>query len=337
MTTREIRVGVVGLGVMGRTHLAAYRDAARDWNACRVVAVADRNLERLSGRIAVEGNLQSGSSDEPLFDPRSVRLGTDPNTVIEDPEVELVSICTPTDSHVELARRALAAGKHVLLEKPVSLDPDEIDALAADAARGGRICMPAMCMRFWPGWSWLRQAVDDRRYGKILRAAFQRDSSRPTWNPSFYGSTKRSGGALFDLHVHDVDLVHWLFGPPQSVSSTGSLENVRTAYDFVDGPRSVVASASWDQDPGFPFRMHFVVTFERAVAEFDLHRSPPLEITTEARSETPELPPWTGYDGEVRAMLDAVRRGDDAGLPTLAEAAQVTRTLQQERDALVSA
>lgn len=337
MTLREIRVGVVGLGVMGRTHLAAYRDAARDGNACRVVAVADPSAAKLTGRFAVEGNLQAGAGDERLFDPREVLTGTDASSVIENADVELVSICTPTDTHVDLARRALAAGKHVLLEKPVSLDPAAIDALAADARRAGRICTPAMCMRFWPGWSWLRDAVDDRRYGGVVSAVFQRCSGRPTWGQAFYADSTRSGGALFDLHVHDVDMVHWLFGPPDEVASTGSIDHVTTLYRFARGPRHVVAEGGWDHAPGFPFRMRYVIAFERATAEFDLRRTPSLEIVTEGRIETPTLLPGTGYDGEVRATLNAVRRADDTGLPTLTEAAHVTRTLQQERAALTPA
>lgn len=325
---REIAVGVIGLGLMGRTHIEAYRSASRSGNPCRLVAVADPNAERLTGRIAVEGNLQSTAATEPLFDPRVVRTSTDASSVLDDPEVELISICTPTDTHVDLARRALRAGKHVLLEKPVSLDPREIDALGIEAERAKRICMPAMCMRFWPGWSWLREAVSDGRHGVVHSAVFQRCASRPTWNSGFYGDSKRSGGAVFDLHVHDADLTHWLFGTPDSIVAAGSSDHVTALYRYANGPRHVVLEGGWDHAPGFAFRMRFVVAFEHATAEFDLRRTPHLEVTTDARVETPTLENITGYDGEVRALLDAVRSGDVRGLPTLAESAAVTRSIR---------
>ncbi len=325
---REISVGVIGLGLMGRTHIEAYRSAARAGNACRLVAVADPNAERLTGRIVVEGNLQSSSAPEQLFDPGAVRTGTDASIVLDDAEVELVSICTPTDTHVELARRALRAGKHVLLEKPVSLDPRAIEGLALEAERVNRICTPAMCMRFWPGWSWLREAVSDGRYGAVHSAVFQRCASRPTWNPSFYADSKRSGGALFDLHVHDADLAHWLFGAPESIAATGSIDHVTALYRYAAGPRHVVLEGGWDHAPGFPFRMRYVVAFEHATAEFDLRRTPHLEISTDGRVETPTLAELTGYDGEVRAVLDAVRSGSARDLPTLVESAQVTRSIR---------
>lgn len=320
-------MGVVGLGLMGRTHIEAFSSARAAGNHNELVAVADPNAERLTGRIAVAGNLQTADVEVPLFDPRVVRTGTDAAVVIDDPEVELVSICTPTDSHVELARRALRAGKHVLLEKPVSLDPVAIDALAAEAERAQRICMPAMCMRFWPGWSWLRDAVRDQRYGPVHSAVFQRCASRPEWNAAFYADASRSGGALFDLHVHDADLAQWLFGAPDSIVATGSRDHVTALYRYARGPRHVALEGGWDHTPGFAFRMRFVLAFERATAEFDLRRDPRLEIAIDGRVETPALEPWTGYDGEVRALLDAVRAGRADGLPNLRESAAVTRSI----------
>ncbi|MCY2958831.1 MAG: Gfo/Idh/MocA family oxidoreductase [Planctomycetota bacterium] len=326
---REIGVGVIGLGLMGRTHVEAYGAASKAGPACRLVAVADPDAARLSGRVTVQGNLQASANDERLFDPRTVRTSTEAQRVIDDPEVELVSICTPTDTHVDLARRALRAGKHVLLEKPVSLDPVAIDELAGEAERAGRICMPAMCMRYWPGWSWLRDALGDGRHGAVQSAVFQRCASKPAWNPGFYADPTRSGGALYDLHVHDADLAHWLFGAPESIAATGTRDHVTALYRYAHGPQHVVLEGGWDHATGFPFRMRFVVVFERATAEFDLRRDPKLEISSDGRVETPVLDDWTGYDGEVRAVLESVRSGDARGLPTLREAAAVTRSIRR--------
>jgi predicted dehydrogenase len=311
---------------MGRTHVEAWRSAARSGNPVRLVAVADPDPARLTGRVTVAGNLEGQADAGPLFDPRAVRTGTDAEAVLDDPEVEIVSICTPTDTHVNLARRALERGKHVLVEKPVSLDPRAIDDLAAAASRAGRICMPAMCMRFWPGWSWLFDAMRDGRFGAVRSATFERLGAPPGWNRAFYGDRTRSGGALFDLHVHDADLVHALFGRPDSVAAAGTSDHVTALYRYARGPAHVALEGGW-LGAGFPFRMRYVVAFERATAEFDLRREPKLEVARDGHVEAPALEPWTGYDGEVRALLDAVRGGDARGLPTLAEAAAVTRTI----------
>jgi predicted dehydrogenase len=335
-STREIGVGVIGLGWMGRVHLEAYAQAARSGERCRVVAVSDRNTDRLQARAEAVGNLPLGDAPALAFDRDVVRTSTDASAVLDDPAVELVSICTPTDTHVELAIAALRAGKHVLVEKPVALDAGEIERLDLLARNTQRMCMPAMCMRFWPGWSWLRDAVVDRRYGSVLSATFQRLGSRPSWGTDFYRDARRSGGALFDLHVHDVDFVRWLFGDPVSTTSTGTLDHVTTSYRFAEGPAHVVAEGGWDASPGFPFRMRYAVVFETATAEYDSRRDPPLEITRAGVVETPQLEAGTGWEHEVRHALECVRAEKTSAGVTLFDAAAVTRILRAEEHAVIS-
>jgi predicted dehydrogenase len=340
-STREIGGGVIGLGWMGRVHLEAYASAALAGQRCRVVAASDRAPDPARGSAAGMGNLQSAiGAPAVAVDPAIV--STDPARVFDDPSVELVSICTPTDTHVELALAALRAGKHVLVEKPVSLDAGEIERVDLSAREAGRVCMPAMCMRFWPGWSWLRDAVRDGRYGTVRSATFQRLGSRPEWGSGFYADARRSGGALFDLHVHDVDFVRWLFGDPTATSSigsttkSGSIDHVTTHYRFADGPEHVVAEGGWVASQGFAFRMRYVVVFESATAEFDSRRDPPLEITRAGRVETPNLEPGTGWEHEVRHALECVRAGRTSADVTLADAAAVSRILRAEEHAIQS-
>src|SRR5262249_1920817 len=137
---RPIGVGVIGLGFMGRTHVAAFRAAASTGRANRLVAVADSRIERLGGDAPKIGNLALGGDGERLFDPREVRAFASPDELLGDPSVELVSICTPTPTHVDLALRALEANKHVLLEKPVAISSREVARLAAGVAASKRLC-----------------------------------------------------------------------------------------------------------------------------------------------------------------------------------------------------
>jgi predicted dehydrogenase len=105
-----VRVGVVGLGAMGRTHLLAYAGAEGAGFPCRVVAVCDRSTERLSGRVAASGNIDVGGADR-LFDPAIVFTTTDPEALFSREDVDLVSICTRTDTHVALAIFRAAEGQ----------------------------------------------------------------------------------------------------------------------------------------------------------------------------------------------------------------------------------
>jgi len=331
---RPIGVGVVGLGFMGRTHLRAYAAAAAAGHACALVAVADRDAARLEGRDVVRGNLETGGTGAPLFDPSLVRVTCEAAELLADPRVELVSVCTPTDSHVPLALAALEAGKHVIVEKPVALRAAEVESLAAAAAaRPHRLALPAFCMRFWPGWDWLIETVRARTFGAVRSARFERLAGPPSWGLDFYTDPARSGGALFDMHVHDADLVCACFGPPRAVASTGTIDHVTTAYAFGDTPPHVVAEGGWDLVGGRPFGMRYTVAFERATAEYVLGREPPLVLYEGGEAHAVPLAATTGYDGEIRHALDVVA-GAAAPYVTLADALAVTRVLEAEARSL---
>lgn len=332
---KATRVGVIGLGFMGRTHITAYAQANTAGHENRLVAVCDSDVERFTKKAA-GGNLDVDGGDdddgEPLFDPDQVRTYTDAEEFLADEELELVSICSPTESHVPLAIAALRAGKHVLVEKPLALTSAEVEELRAVSSSSNRLCMPAMCMRFWPGWRWLKTSIESGEYGPVRSAVFQRLAAPPSWSPDFYKDNTRTGGALFDLHVHDADFVRWLFGEPQSVSSTGSLGHVTTLYRFADGPAHVVAEGGWDHSPGFDFRMRFTVVFEKATADFDLAREgSELIVSRDGTSEPVELPAGTGYDGEIRHVLSAIAAGAEKLDATVEDALGLTRMLEAER------
>lgn len=334
MSTQTIGVGVVGLGFMGRTHLAAWKAAERAGLGCRLAAVADGERTRLDGRARATGNLSTGAN-EALFDPRELFTTTNAPELFARSDVQAVSLCTPTDTHVELALAALEHGKHVLLEKPVALRSADVARLA-DAARAAKtLCMPAHCMRFWPGWDWLEQRVAERTFGAVTSAVFQRLGSRPQWS-SFYRDPLRTGGALVDLHIHDADFVRWLFGDPAEVSSTGSLDHVTTLYRYTDGPRHVVAEGAWDHAAGFQFRMRYIVVFEHATADFDLGRTPQLLCVRGGRAEAVELPVRSAYEEQVKHFLAAITSGSRELRATLEDALGVARLLEAERASVES-
>jgi len=232
--------------------------------------------------------------------------------------------------------QALAAGKHVLVEKPVATDPEQAERLAAAARGASTLCMPAMCMRFWPGWRWLGEAVHDGRFGRARSAVFRRLASHPGWSPEFYKDPNRSGGALFDLHVHDADFVRWLFGPPSAVTSAGTVDHLTTTYHYEDGPAHVTAEGAWDHTDGFDFHMGFTVVFDEATADFAFARTPQLVLARGGKSEPVEIPQGTGYDGEVRHLLSACAGTENALDASIEEAVGLTRMLVAERESLIS-
>lgn len=345
MAEGVVRVGIIGLGFMGRTHLRAYTAAAADGMPCEVVACCATRpedwKELISGASSIAGNIEQAGSTAASIDPARVRFMTDWRAMAADPGIDLVSVCTPTDTHAEIAIHMLRAGKHTLIEKPVALSSArarEVAGMAAEAARRGILCMPAHCMRFWTGWDWLKARVEDHSLGSLGSLILQRAGSRPGWSREYYNDPARCGGALFDLHIHDADIVLWLFGPPRSVSSAGHVDHIVTRYEYdkPGGPQVVVAMGAWVAD-GFPFRMRYTAEFERGVADWDLSRPEPLQLSAEGQCRPVPLPPVSGYDGEIRHFVEHVAalrcRGHDETRKlrvTPEDAVRVCRLLEME-------
>lgn len=328
-----IRAGILGFGFMGRTHLAAYRDAAEAGLPVRITRVCDPSFAQTNAQAqpqAAGGNLPS-AGDTGLA---GVSTMTDPEAMINDPDLDVLSICTYTDTHVDYAIKALRAGKHVLVEKPLALKASRVEELAQAAAGSSRLCMPAMCMRFWPGWDWLQRAIVTRAYGEVRSAVFQRVGAGPSWASEFYRDPARSGGALVDLHIHDVDFITWCFGTPTSVASTGSVDHVTTAYRFASGPLHVTAEGGWSVQATAGFRMRYCVCFDKATADFDISRPAPL-LLHEAGGTTPvKLGKGSGYSGEIAHFIGAIASGRGPLRATLPEAVVVARILEAEQESL---
>ena len=324
----EIRVGVLGLGFMGATHIRAYDTARKGGLPCRLAAVCDRDEARLSGRPTDAGNIDTGGGDL-LFDPQEVACFTDYDKMLSRTDIDLVSICTHTETHVPMAIKALEAGKHVLVEKPVATSLAEVEELSEVAQRLGRCCMPGHCMRFWPGWDMIRDWVRNGRYGAVRSAVFRRAGAAPGWS-SFYADPARSGGALFDLHIHDTDFVSYCFGTPDSVVSTGHTNHLTTLYRYSGGPGHIVAEGAWDVSPTYPFRIFCEVVFEEATVVWDLWRDPMFEVFTSNGAERVPLADATGYEREIARLVAALR--DGGALPiSMKDAVLTTRILEAER------
>jgi len=325
---RATRVGIIGYGFMGRTHALAYQRAARDGFACELVAVADRSVASL-GEGAGAGNLKTGGD---AIDHSGVTLHRGAQDLLADESIDLVSICTHTDTHVPLALAALDAGKHVLVEKPVAIEVDQVERLADAARATDRLCLPAMCMRYWPAWVKIHAMIGDERYGAVRSAAFHRLGTRPNWAGEFYADETRSGGVLCDLHIHDTDFLVHCFGAPERVMTSGDAMHLSSLYHYgADGPVHMIAEGAWDHQPGAGFQMRCTVVCERATIDFNIGREEQLVVYQGDARSVVEVGGLTGYDGQVRAMLDAIG-GDESGVrATMEDAVMTARVLKSER------
>ncbi len=333
-----INVGIVGLGFMAVTHIKAYRQIGD----ARIAAICNPSGRRLDGDFSsVAGNL--GANEPVRLDMSQVKAYRDYAAMLADRTIDLIDICSPTQSHHTLAIQALQAGKHVICEKPLARTPEVAREIAAHAAVAKGFFMPAMCLRFWPGWSWLKSMIAEERYGKCLSAHFRRMAEPPAWGHENFLNGTLSGGALLDLHIHDTDFVQFCFGRPSRVYSTGysrisgAVDHVVTQYKVASGA-IVSAEGSWALAPGFGFTMSYLVNFERATAEFDLARGADALRLCEP-GQPPRIIPTDGPDGfvsELTHLIESIRAGRAPTVITAADAVSAVEICAAEERSVQS-
>ncbi|MCX6903618.1 MAG: Gfo/Idh/MocA family oxidoreductase [Verrucomicrobia bacterium] len=330
-TPRKVNVAIVGLGFMGMTHLKSYRQL----ESARLVAVCDAIRLPVDGVLAgVSGNI-AGTDAIKLGPEVKAYRGLD--EMLANPEIELVDLCVPTTLHVPQAVAALKAGKHVICEKPLARTTAQARQIvqAAQGAKG--FFMPAMCIRFWPEWVWLKRAVEQNTYGKVLAARFRRVSEPPGWSRDTYFKGDQSGGALLDLHIHDTDFIQFVFGRPSSVFSSGgtrfsgAVDYVVTQYQ-VAGGAAVYAEGSWIMSQGHGFNMAYTANFERATVDYDLSRgAEALKVFEDGNGASVIKCEGTdGYMGELRHMIESVLSGKPPTVVTAQDALSAVEICEAE-------
>ena len=320
------KIGIIGLGMMGRTHYEAYQEIGAS-----VVAVADQDPKRASGDLSgTAGNVLEGGLTKLPMD--RIRGTTNASELIAMKDVDIVDVCVPTTQHVDVVVEALRAGKHVLCEKPLARTVAKAERVAAAARDAKGFFMPAMCMRFWPQWAWLKAAVAEKRYGAVRAATFRRVTSMPG---GWYGNGAMSGGAALDLHIHDTDFVQFLFGMPKAVSSrgysktSGEIDHLSTQFIYDDVP-IVTAEGGWCFADGFGFQMQYTVNFENASADFDLAREQPLRLMQNGQVTPIECGPDFGYIRELRYFIDCIKKSEKPAIVTADDGVRSLRLVEAE-------
>jgi predicted dehydrogenase len=302
MTARPLNIAVVGLGFMGVTHLKAWRNIP----AARLHAVVDADARRLTGDLsAVAGNM-GGTGEN--FDFSDVRGYQSLDEALTDPAIDAVDICLPTDQHAPAATAALRAGKHVLTEKPISLDVPTAEALVRESEKSGRILMAAHVLRFFPAYEQLTKSL--RGQSPIRSALFRRRCAAPAWSP-WLTDPARSGGGIMDLLIHDADFCISLWGMPESVHARGH-RDLAKGIDVIHadltypGLGPVIITGGWHHPKSYPFSMEFTATTDQATYDW--------------QSKTNEFKEYSA-DGEARQIPLEEKDAFEAELAYFAECA----------------
>ncbi len=312
-----IRVGLIGAGFIGRNHFNQYEKIP---DRARVRALCDKEAERLAGDWSkIGGNL--GDKQGTKRDLGGIKPYPDWRDIVADPELDLIDICLPTSLHKEIALAALAAGKHVLCEKPMALNLNDCDAMLAAAAKAPGQFMIAHCIRFWPEYAYLKQSLDDNRFGQLLSLNLRRQAEYPSHSlNNWITQPKLSGGALFDLHIHDIDFALYAIGQPRAITAQGwghspdGFDRVHALWRY-PSVACVQLEGYWDMPPGFGFNMGFTARFADAAVVWDLDTGKPLTVyPTGGTPLTPALPTSDGYFAEIDYFLASIERNQAPNL-----------------------
>jgi len=223
----RLNIGLIGLGRLGRVYA---RDLGTRIPETRLVAVADVDA-RLAEEVAREFDVP--------------RFSADPQSVLDDPDVEAVVIVSPTHTHAALTRAAAERGKAVFCEKPPSLSLAETYSMKQAVERAGIFFQMGLMRRFDAGYAAAWRQVQEGVIGTpVLFKSTSRDPHRTSLE---YANPKSSGGMLVDMGIHDFDLARWFMGDVASVhtiagtlaypelKTVGDIDNAVVSLRFADG------------------------------------------------------------------------------------------------------
>lgn len=315
---RIVKIGLVGAGNIGQTHLNAYRQV----RSARVVAIAGRNRER----------------GEQMAEEYACRYYPALEAMLEQEEIDIIDICLPTDLHEQHVVQAARAGKHILCEKPITLTPAAAERMLEEVRQANVLFMVAQVLRFWPEYVAIKQWIDAGRLGRPEMIYAQRLSQPPDWS-SWFQDPAKSGGALFDLHLHDIDFLIHLLGPVASVyavgkqSENGAWNHVVTNLVFASGSKAVV-EGSHLMGKDFPFSvamrvngpvgtLDFSYTSDRASGKKQSH----FFWYGEGSRQPVAIEPGAPFVNQLQYFVDCVKTGERPQVVTPEESVQVLRVM----------
>ena len=309
-----VRVAVLGAGFMGGVHGRAYATLPDVEIAAIYAPRPDRGQPLAADLNSVWTDALDG--------------------ILADDSIDAVDICLPTPQHREVTGQAIAAGKHVLLEKPVALSMEDADALVALGEETDRVFMIAHVLRFWPEYEEVARLVHSGDLGKPRSGFASRRQPFPAWS-ALFSRSDLTGGAVIDMMIHDYDALNWVFGTPLAVTARGTINPRSGGYDQVQvlidyDNASALVDGGMTMPESYPFSSRLEVLAENGAVEYAFRaggRSVEMgggvnELTLFPNEGDPELLQPTQIDpyaNECAYFLNAIRTGAPADRATPAD------------------
>lgn len=254
-----IKIGIVGLGFIGKAHLEAFRHMAQ----VEVVAICTKQAEGVG------------------IDDFHGEVVSDYEQLLQREDIAVIDICVPTFLHEDYIIRAAEAGKQIICEKPLTLTVAAANRIIEAVRRSNVRLFVGHVLRFWPEYETIKSLHDTGKLKGIETIHAQRLGQLPTWS-DWFQHPEKSGGALFDLHLHDIDFAYYLLGEVETVYAVGH-QNQYGAWDHVmstltfQNKAKAFIEASHRMPNGYPFTMAFRAQGQEGAIDFHLKAGENIE------------------------------------------------------------
>ena len=304
-----LRFAIIGTGFMGETHAQCLSSLEN----AELTAVVSRNPEK--GRDFAERY--------------EANLYSDYSELLKDDGVDVIDICLPTFLHERAVVEAAAMGKHVFCEKPVALSMESLHRMVDAVNRGGGRFAVGQVVRFWPENRVIKGMYDRGEFGRVDTVYAGRLATHPSWS-DWFRDPEKSGGGLFDMHIHDTDFLCHTFGRVRTVFAQGAKNNrgcwnrVSSSLGFSSGVRAVVES-SIEMPRSFPMTTRLRVDGEKRSVEYTMRAGENLEDVGSAHRVTYdypqqgspkclEIPKADAYQEELAYFTQSLEEGTEMNL-----------------------
>lgn len=306
------RVAVVGFGFMGITHALNILKNPD----LKLKAIVDINPDMIEKNLKSGiGNISTGTIDTAELAGINKYSSFDDCLRLED--LDAVNICTHVNLHYEMTKKALLNDKHVFLEKPFCLNIKQAEELVSLAAERHKVLMIGHVVRFMPPYQKLKQWIDNKEFGRLKFLSLSRFCGLPSWGQWKEKNVKElSGGALFDLVIHDIDFANYILGMPSEIKCN-YLPGEYTSHDYVSAMWSYKNSGVHVKIEGgfafhtnFPFQASYMAQFEKASLLFTTLRGDIIQIADDTSLR--EIPAGGGGDGyfnEIAYFANCIKNG----------------------------
>ncbi len=313
-------VAVIGFGFMGMTHAG---NLLKNPDV-RLKAVVDKYPDNIHQKLNEQsGNFSAGNIDADEL----LKVATYSNFAecLQAEKPDICVIAVHTDLHYPMAKAALEAGAHVFLEKPFCLDVEEGRQLINLAREKDRILMIGHVVRFMPAWQLLKKWIDSGEFGSLEFLSLSRFSGLPSWGQWIDKQEKFgvTGGALFDLVIHDIDFAQWACGEPDAIEAQclpGKLSNhdyVTAVWKYSNSNLHVKVEGGNNFHAQFPFRASFTARFQDVTVSYSSNSPEKIVMATDAGVKSvPVGSPGEGFSAELNYFIDCVINGKQPVLCT---------------------